>query len=494
MESAHDLDAERLAMFARLQSIDCAVADVDELAWKVQTSRSLISYLSAHEAESTQWHEQRLAERGRIGPTANGAADDEDDEQAAGSPGDAASGEPEPTPERPAPPDPPESPRDRQRRLLRAKWLKLCRRFAAALRAGRVTISHVDALAAALERLEPGIAADVVAEEADLLLVAEVVTAESFAAHLRRVIDRIRTDAGLSLLQRQLAESAGWVGYDNTTGMYKLWCQLDVERGAAIAAVIQAQIEAIIAAGQAGGMNRRQLVAEAIYRLLTRPTTIVDGDDDAPAVMPEVLYIVDHETLLHGPHEHSVCESNDGAPVPVGLVRSLCGMATITAAVAGADGRTLAVGRCARLANREQRRALRAMYRHCIYPRCRVPFPSCHIHHIEFFDDGGLTDLDNLAPVCFTHHHLIHDGGWRLTIDPQRTLRWYRPDGTIAHTSPFQPLLTPAGRRTSAAATSKPGDPGHSGTAERAPPDGRDAAATSPAVGTPSLFDNTNAA
>jgi hypothetical protein len=45
-----------------------------------------------------------------------------------------------------------------------------------------------------------------------------------------------------------------------------------------------------------------------------------------------------------------------------------------------------------------------------------------------------LTDIDNLLPVCEQHHHLIHEGGWQLTMTPDRTATWTRPDGTIFHT------------------------------------------------------------
>ncbi len=44
---------------------------------------------------------------------------------------------------------------------------------------------------------------------------------------------------------------------------------------------------------------------------------------------------------------------------------------------------------------------------------------------------GGETELHNLVPVSTEWHHRIHDGGWTLTMDADRTLRLYRPDGTL---------------------------------------------------------------
>jgi hypothetical protein len=176
-----------------------------------------------------------------------------------------------------------------------------------------------------------------------------------------------------------------------------------------------------------------------------------------------VLVVADLRTMLQGPHDGSICETGDGASIPVEVVRDLCRQAstTITVAVRDADGVTVAVGerppprdgscgssppgdrdaarstadiaemiaaalaqasgdslrtgRDLRLASRAQRRALRAMYRTCAHPGCRVPFADCFIHHVTPWDDGGLTDLDNLLPLRLSHEsRLSHPRfGWR---------------------------------------------------------------------------------
>jgi hypothetical protein len=36
---------------------------------------------------------------------------------------------------------------------------------------------------------------------------------------------------------------------------------------------------------------------------------------------------------------------------------------------------------------------------------------------------------------CSRHHHLIHDTDWTLSVHPDRTVEWRRPDGTIHHTA-----------------------------------------------------------
>jgi hypothetical protein len=72
------------------------------------------------------------------------------------------------------------------------------------------------------------------------------------------------------------------------------------------------------------------------------------------------------------------------------------------------------------------------MHRTCAHPDCSVGFNDCRIHHVRFWTEhGGSTDIDNLLPVCERHHHLIHEGGWTLTMTPDRTATWTRPDGSI---------------------------------------------------------------
>ena len=65
---------------------------------------------------------------------------------------------------------------------------------------------------------------------------------------------------------------------------------------------------------------------------------------------------------------------------------------------------------------------------------CATAAPS--LHHVIWWYHDGLTDLDNLLPICVQHHHNIHHDGWLLTLTPDRTLTITLPDGTIMTTGP----------------------------------------------------------
>ena len=97
---------------------------------------------------------------------------------------------------------------------------------------------------------------------------------------------------------------------------------------------------------------------------------------------------------------------------------------------------TLNLGRTTRLANRAQRRALRALYPTCAIPGCDTRYELCKLHHVTWWEHGGTTDLANLLPLCVRHHHAVHDTGWQLKLTPDRQLTITYPDTTTHTTGP----------------------------------------------------------
>jgi hypothetical protein len=75
--------------------------------------------------------------------------------------------------------------------------------------------------------------------------------------------------------------------------------------------------------------------------------------------------------------------------------------------------------------------------------RCR--FPGCtrhrklHAHHVVHWADGGGTDLANLVLVCGRHHTLLHQLGFTLVLQPDRTLSVTTPEGVPLLHHPAHP-------------------------------------------------------
>lgn len=323
-----------------------------------------------------------------------------------------------------------------------------------ALSAGDITTGHADALAAATNGLDQETKASFLEWAPTLAKQAAAMPVDRFANECRDLVRALMADDGESQLAQQRKQRNLRRWRDRVTGMWHLHAELDPVAGARVDAALDAATRAARAAAPADQpLSWDQASAEAFEGLLT-------GAQAVDRRVPDVAVHIDWSTLIDGLHSQSMCETSDGTKLPVSTVRRLCCEAEIFPVVLDGDGGVLDAGRSSRLANRAQRRALRAMYRTCGHPTCSVPFDRCEIHHVDAWERLGLTDLANLLPLCSFHHHLVHEGGWRLALDARRIVTLTRPDGTVVHCD------TTVDRRPTASPT-------NSTAAGRSPPDAR---------------------
>jgi HNH endonuclease len=105
-------------------------------------------------------------------------------------------------------------------------------------------------------------------------------------------------------------------------------------------------------------------------------------------------------------------------------------MALLPPVLGGAPSQPLDVGRASRVVQPAQRSALAVRDGGCGFPGCDRPLAWCEAHHLVHWLHGGPTDLANLALLCRAHHRAVHEGGWRLTR---------QPDGQLTATPPHRP-------------------------------------------------------
>ncbi len=295
--------------------------------------------------------------------------------------------------------------------------------FHDALAAGAVSAGHVDAVARATAQLTDAGRSELTTHADSLVSSARAMPVEAFERQCRDLARILSRDQGVSqhARLRQQRKVRRWV--DRQSGMCKTLLELDPESDAKVSAALDAALAAERAKAQDPDVNWDHLQADALVNLIT-------GARSADPHVPELSVLIDLDTLQSGLHERSLCETADGQPLPPETVRRLGCDAEIIPIVLGTAGQALDVGREQRLATRAQRRALRAMYRTCAHPGCQVRFEHCRIHHVRWWDHHGPTDLANLIPLCSEHHHLVHEGGWTLTLRPDRTITLHRPDRT----------------------------------------------------------------
>ncbi|MGZ8814516.1 MAG: HNH endonuclease signature motif containing protein [Mycobacterium sp.] len=81
------------------------------------------------------------------------------------------------------------------------------------------------------------------------------------------------------------------------------------------------------------------------------------------------------------------------------------------------DGQVIGAGRTTRTINRRLRRALEYRHPTCAVPGCGAT-RGLHAHHIQHWEDGGPTELDNLVLLCPYHHRSHHRGVITITGPP----------------------------------------------------------------------------
>ena len=91
------------------------------------------------------------------------------------------------------------------------------------------------------------------------------------------------------------------------------------------------------------------------------------------------------------------------------LRQNLCNCAAIPIVMNG-KSQVLDLGRSQRYFPDYMRQAILARDGGCLVPGCTVPPEHCEIHHLIPWESGGLTRIQDGAPVCSGHHHAAHAG------------------------------------------------------------------------------------
>jgi hypothetical protein len=446
-----------------LVSIDLTTSDLEVLDRAAVATQRVRGFAAACDARITRRRDElrRAILQGRLDGN-------DTDRPGPEPPGDAPPGDGPPT-VAPLPlVDDRRSPTETERVHARAGIGATFPRFEDALADGDLDQEHLDALTTAWRML----AADDQTEareqflaEADRLLDhARVERPDRFRRRCRDLARALLTDHGIRLLERQRRESSFRRWFDKRTGMHHTSVTLDPERGALFDAVIDGWGASLRATEATSGLPWQELQVEAFCRVVgispaggapvrtsgsTRcETTETLHEDEFAAVEAsgwpidepvrpagtgtaptiELSVLVDLETLTEGIFRtDSICETSSGIPLPPATVRRMACEADLLPVVLGGKGLPLDVGRSRRLATWQQRRALRSVHRTCAHPNCDRPFDQCRIHHVDWWERGGATDLQNLLPVCHHHHHALHEGGWTVVVHEDRSTTWYPP-------------------------------------------------------------------
>jgi hypothetical protein len=182
--------------------------------------------------------------------------------------------------------------------------------------------------------------------------------------------------------------------------------------------------------GHAGARRADALIALCSSRLSTDPD-------------PDRATVVVHARAEGRSSAQTGAAIEGGGIADPGIVERLLCDARIQVVREDATGRTVGIGRTARVVQAWLGRQVRYRDRGCRFSGCGTT-AFTQAHHIRFWRNGGRTDLDNLVLICSFHHKLVHEHGWWIEGDADVELRWYRGDGTRYRAGPTRrdgPLL-----------------------------------------------------
>jgi len=338
---------------------------------------------------------------------------------------------------------------DAYRELQRASTLDQFPNLAKVFASGQISTAHLDVMARTVHHLDPLESAQLSKRGDWLNTIATHTSPDNFARAIRHEVAKLHGDGGAAKLERQRGDSLlrHWV--DRDSGMVHLHSRLDPESGLRVIGRIEQVAEQLFHGAKietcpSDDRRNGHLAALALVGLIDKSGQVSSDSPLSPNTRAEVSVVIDYETLVSGIHKHSVVHTGFETELPLETIRRMACEAEIIPIVLGKNGVVLDVGRSSRLASRYQRLALGAMYTHCAIPNCNVSINRCQPHHILYWRKGGRTDMNNLVPLCPTHHRNVHEGQWSLNLDSKsRRLTVVYPDGVSMATVPHRARSSP---------------------------------------------------
>jgi hypothetical protein len=220
--------------------------------------------------------------------------------------------------------------------------------------------------------------------------------------------------------------------------------ELPAADGAVVRRALERLAEQIPAMpGEVGEVHAEQRRADALVVLASSQ---ISNDED-----PDRATVVVHTRAGGYGSEDGASELEDGPVIHPETTKRLMCSGRLQWLLEDEVGDVLRVGRTTREPPRWMLRQLKHRDRECRFPGCGSR-RYVQAHHIRHWEDGGPTDLDNLILICFFHHKLVHEYGWRILRERDGTVTWFRSNGKRYRPGPDPPVRLTESYSLSAAA------------------------------------------
>ncbi|MDQ4133889.1 MAG: HNH endonuclease [Actinomycetota bacterium] len=226
-------------------------------------------------------------------------------------------------------------------------------------------------------------------------------------------------------------------------GMVVAELTLPLEEGEEVLRLLDAAVAASLVEEPVDGGSREPAISprrrvDALLDLLRAGSAGGAGPGGADRY---TLHLVSDVEALAG--RLGLAETVDGWAVSIETLRRIaCDCAVVRHLLRGAS-QPLDVGTRTPVWTVAQRRAITVRDGgRCRFPACERR--TCDVHHVTHYADGGATAVNNGILICPRHHTAVHEGGFRITGDPNGTLTVHRPDGsTLGASRAGRPHLSP---------------------------------------------------
>jgi len=233
-------------------------------------------------------------------------------------------------------------------------------------------------------------------------------------------------------------DRASFSVYEDEDGMVNIKGKLPSEIGAVFLKALEAGSEVVYRKDTERPLEHRRVEA---LKLISEAALKAELDPGNSSERYQVVVHVD-EPVLEDPEQpggQSALEGGIG--VSAETSRRIACDASIVEMKHDENGNVLDVGRKTRKISTSMRRALDARDPTCIWPGCHSRYVQAH--HIHFWAEGGETKLTNLCNLCHYHHHLVHDGGYRIEMLADGSFRFTHPRGWVIPEVPDPVELPP---------------------------------------------------
>ncbi len=204
--------------------------------------------------------------------------------------------------------------------------------------------------------------------------------------------------------------------------LWKLWGTLPGYEGSVVDQVLTARAERFPTPPDGNSLTLAQRRADALVAVCQ------DATGGEGGVTAAVTVFVDAATAGSSAGEAGVSIESGPRVGPKTLERILCG-GNVEVTALSAEGEPLSIGRRSAVVPPKLRRYVLWRDGGCAIDGCTSRY-RLEAHHIAPYSEGGGTDADNLAAVCWFHHHVvIHGMGYAIDPDsPPQRRRFLKPE------------------------------------------------------------------